>query len=659
MASISGTSSSIPEEPDMNKPLIGTPNSVSYPPRAQVDTTALPTHTKRVFSSDRFVPQLVSDQARENPGHVALVGDSTQLTYGDLDNGSNRLAHHLRTLGLSVNSVVAVCMRRSPLTALASLAVLKAGAAYLPVDPNYPRERLSFILTDAHVALVLSDSSVVDRLPAGNWQQIVLDRPDATDGMLNWQATQICPDQLAYVIYTSGSTGTPKGVEITHKNLLNLVLWHQKAFAITPDDHATQFASFGFDAAVWELWPHLTAGAAVHFVPEEVRSSPELLKDWLIHQEITITFVPTAMAERLIVLDWPVDTRLRFLLTGADTLHHYPRPGLPFALINNYGPTEATVVATSGRVASEKGKPSQRPPIGRPIDGAEIYIVDESMNLVPRGEVGELCVAGSGVARGYVNSPELTEKKFMPDPFVNRRDARLYRTGDLGRWLPDGQIEYIGRVDDLIKIRGYRIEPNEIVAVLDTHPGVQASAVIDRKNGTDSQHLVSYIVVNPGHACPIASQLRDLLRSRLPDYMIPAVFVVLPDLPLTSNGKLDRKALPPPDTSNTLPDENYLSPRTVLEGKISALVANLLGIPQVGVNDNLFLIGGHSLFGTQLIARIRDNFGVELPLRSVFESPTPALLAQEIERLIVTTIEAMSEDEVQNILKQAASGADR
>ncbi|HWG88980.1 MAG TPA: AMP-binding protein, partial [Candidatus Acidoferrales bacterium] len=288
-----------------------------------------------------------------------------QLTYGDLNDGANRLAHHLKTLGLRPNSVVAVCMRRSPLTALASLAVLRAGAAYLPLDPNYPRERLSFILTDAHVSLVLSDSSVVDRLPPGNWQQILLDREDATDGMpTDSQTTQICPDQLSYVIYTSGSTGTPKGVEITHKNLLNLVLWHQKAFAVTGGDRATQFASFGFDAAVWELWPHLTAGAAVHLTPEEVRSSPELLRDWLVDQEITITFVPTALAERLIMLDWPATTKLRVLLTGADTLHHYPRPGLPFALINNYGPTEATVVATSGYVPSEKRNLAQRPAIG-------------------------------------------------------------------------------------------------------------------------------------------------------------------------------------------------------------------------------------------------------------------------------------------------------
>jgi amino acid adenylation domain-containing protein len=619
-------------------------------------TNSVLASSKRAFSADRFVPQLVSDHARQHPGHIALVDDSMQLTYGELDDRTNRLAVYLKALGVVANTVVAVCMRRSPLTALASLAVLKAGAAYLPIDPKYPRNRLSFILTDAHVPLLLSDSTVADRLPEGSWRLILLDRDDAGRTQAAWHASQISPDHLSYVIYTSGSTNRPKGVEITHENLLNLVFWHQKAFAVTADDRATQFASFGFDAAVWELWPHLTAGAAVHFTPEEVRSSPELLKDWLVDQEITITFVPTALAERLITLDWPLATKLRFMLTGADTLHHYPRRGLPFALINNYGPTEATVVATSGPVAPERRDPELRPPIGRPIDGTEIYIVDESLNPVPGGEVGELCIGGAGVGRGYVNNPELTTKNFVPNPFSSRPYARLYRTGDLGRWLPDGQIEYIGRVDDMIKIRGYRVEPNEIIGVLDTHPAVQASAVIEEQDGTGNKRLVAYIVVNHAQARPTATELRDLLLSRLPDYMIPAIFVVLTDLPLTPNGKLDREALPPPEASNTLVDENYLSPRTVLEEKLSALVADLLFVPRVGVNDHLFLIGGHSLFGTQLIARIRDNFGVELPLRSVFESPTPALLAQAIERLMATRIGAMSEDEIQRTLEQAISG---
>jgi len=627
------------------------------PIASSTGSSALSIHIKRVFPSDRSIPQLISHQARENPCHIALDDGSMRLTFGELDDRANQLAHRLKELGAATNTAVAVCMRRSPLAALASLAVMKAGAAYLPIDPNYPRERLSFILSDSRAPIVLSDSVVAGKLPEGNWRLLLLDREDfAGRTPRALEGTEVCPDHLAYVIYTSGSTGTPKGVEITHANLLNFVRWYQKAFAVTSGDRATQLTSFGFDAAVAELWPHLAAGSSLLVTPDEVRSSPELLRDWLIDQEITIAFVPTALAERLITLDWPIVTRLRLLLTGADTLHHYPRRGLPFALINNYGPTEATVMATSGHVvAPEAADADQRPPIGRPIDGTEIYIVDESLNPVPRGEIGELCIGGAGVGRGYVNSPELTAKKFVPDPFMNNPGARLYCTGDRARWLPDGQIEYIGRVDNLIKIQGYRIEPNEVIGVLDRHPAILASAVVARQDGRDNPRLVAYLVLNGAQVGPTVTELRELLRSRLPAYMMPAIFVVISALPMNSNGKLDREALPAPVASNVLPDENYVAPRTVLEEKLSALVANLLGVAQVGVNDNLFLIGGHSLFGTQLIARMRDNFGVDLPLRSVFESPTPALLAQEIERFMATKIGAMSEDEIQRALKQATS----
>ena len=635
-------------------------NSLALTPTPLASVTgssAPPIHIKRVFPSVQSVPQLISHQVRENPGHIALDGSSMRLTYGELDDRANQLAHRLKELGVAPNTVVAVCVRRSPLAALASLAVMKAGAAYLPIDPSYPRERLAFILSDSRAPIVISESAVAGKLPEGNWRLLLLDREDLagrTPGALG--CTEIFPDHLAYVIYTSGSTGTPKGVEITHANLLNLVCWYQKAFAVTPDDRATQLTSFGFDAAVAELWPHLAAGASVLFTPEEVRSSPELLRDWLVDHEINIAFAPTALAERLITLDWPIITRLRLLLTGADTLHHYPRLGLPFVLVNNYGPTEATVMATSGRVmASETADADQRPPIGRPIDGAEIYIVDECLNPVPGGEIGELCIGGAGVGRGYVNSPELTAEKFVPDPFINNPNARLYRTGDRARWLPDGQIEYIGRVDNLIKIQGYRIEPNEIIGVLDRHPAILTSAVVARQDGMENPRLVAYIVLDGAQARPTVTELRELLRSRLPAYMMPAIFMVMPDLPMNSNGKLDRETLPAPVAANVLPDENYVAPRTLLEEKLSALVANLLGVAQVGVNDNLFLIGGHSLFGTQLIARMRDKFGVELPLRTVFESPTPALLAQEIERLMATKIGAMSEDEIQRALKQTTS----
>lgn len=639
----------------MYKSLIPAPKFVWRPRGPQPEVGAVSAPSKQTSSLDRCVPQLVSEQARRDPRRIALSDGSTHLTYAELEHRANRLAHRLKALDADSNAVVAVCMHRSPLAPLASLAIMKAGAAYLPLDPNYPHERLSFILTDASARLVLTDSSVVDRLPEGSWRIILADCEHAVEAPAV-DLGHASPNDLSYVIYTSGSTGTPKGVEITHRNLLNLVFWHQKTFAVTEDDRAAQFASFGFDAAVWELWPYLTAGAEVRFTPEDVRSSPELLRDWLVDHEIAIAFVPTVLAEQLITLDWPLHTRLRSLLAGADTLHHYPRPGLPFALINNYGPTEATVVTTSGRVMPRERNHEQRPPIGRTIDGAEVYIVDESLNPVPRGEAGELCIGGAGVGRGYVNSPELTAKKFVADPFTNKLGSRLFRTGDRCRWLPDGQIEYISRLDDLVKIRGHRVEPNEIVAALDMHPAVKASAVMARQDDTDELHLVAYLVMNEAEKRPTTAQLCDALLRRLPAYMVPAVFVVLPDLPLTLNGKIDREALPRPDEGNCLPDEGSLSPRTLLEEKLSALVTHLLGVTHVGVDQNLFLVGGHSLFGTQLIARIRDNFGVDLPLRSVFESPTLALLAQEIERAIATRIDMMSEDEVQFALKHALPG---
>jgi acyl carrier protein len=356
----------------------------------------------------------------------------------------------------------------------------------------------------------------------------------------------------------------------------------------------------------------------------------------------------------LITLEWPASTRLRFLLTGADTLHHYPRPDLPFALINNYGPTEATVVATSGRVLPQSGA-ERRPSIGRPIDNTTIYIVDESLHLTRSGETGELCIAGLGVAKGYVNSPELTAKKFVRDPFAGRPGARLYRTGDLARWLPDGEIEYVGRVDNLIKIRGYRIEPNEIVSVLNTHPAVENSAVVAREDGTGNLRMLAYVVINQAQASPSAGELRKLVRAHLPDYMVPAAFLEIPELPLNANGKLDREALPPPENSKMLLDHNYVPPQTALEERLSAVVAELLRVDRVGINDNFFLIGGHSLFGTQLIARIRDNFGVELPLRSVFESSTPALLARKIEELLMTRIDSMDENQIQRALEHSGA----
>ena len=602
-------------------------------------------------ASEKLVLTWLAERADAAPEAVAVVSESESLTYKELDQRANQLAHHLQSLGVGPEVVTAICLERSVTTVVAALAVLKAGGAYLPLDPGYPPDRLAFILDDARPLAVITQSKLIARAGSGSWRVVSLDDASSQvwSGSCDRPSANVAPANLAYVIYTSGSTGQPKGVQVTHYGLSNLVAWHMNAFGVTADDRATQLASLGFDAAVWEIWAHLCAGASLYLVPEVVRVSPELLRDWMVAKKITISFVPTALAERLILADWPKGTALRFLLTGADTLHHYPG-SLPFTLINNYGPTEATVVATSGPIGRQR--PDVRPPIGRPIANTAIHILDGHLQSVPAGEVGEMYIGGAGVARGYLNHPELTAEKFIPDPFNSGNGARLYRTGDLARWLPDGQIAYVGRADEQIKIRGFRIEPNEIVSLLNSHPAVQGSAVVAQEDASGTKRLLAYIVSDRASS-PNASELRTLVLNQLPDYMLPSTFIRVDELPMTANGKLDRDALPSADAGNTLQEDEFVAPRTPLEERVTAIIANLLGLDRVGVNENFFLIGGHSLLGTQLIARVRDAFGVDLSLRSIFDSPAPAELAKEIERLMVARLDAMSAEEIQRLLHQA------
>jgi amino acid adenylation domain-containing protein len=506
-------------------------------------------------------------------------------------------------------------------------------------------------LNDAQAPVLVTHLDIAERLPGNQSQVVALDVDGTQIAGLPFEAPpcSATAGDLAYVIYTSGSTGQPKGVEIAHRSLLNLVYWHQHTFAVEPFDRATQLAGIGFDAAVWEVWPYLAAGASVHLPDEDTRIAPELLRDWLVAHGITITFVPTALAERLMALEWPTEAALRVLLTGADTLHQFPSPSLPFMVVNNYGPTECTVVATSGPVLPDK-RPDARPSIGQPIFNTEIYILDERMQPVAVGVPGELYIGGPGVARGYRKRPELTAEKFVPNPFGAEPDARLYKTGDLARYLPDGQIDFLGRIDTQIKIRGYRLEPDEIVTLLNRHPQVQESVVIAREDAPGEKYLVAYVIPVP-QSEPTSSGLQNFLGKQLPEYMVPAVFVRLSSLPLTSHGKVDRAALPAPDAENHMRDEDLRAPRNVVEERVAGILAGLLKVKCVGVDDNFFLLGGHSLLGTQVIARVRDAFGVELPLRSLFDHPTVAAISAEIERLIFTKLEGMSRDEVQRALK--------
>lgn len=590
--------------------------------------------------SERSLCRRIAACAARTPDRTAVAHGNDCLSYADLDRRSNRIAARLRAEGVGAEGCIGLLMERSPRYVVAALAVMKTGAAFLPLDFTTPPERLAYILTDSTAALLLSEGNPPGLPPKPPCP--VLDVASLLAGPANAipsDAVETSPDSLAYIIYTSGSTGRPKGVEITQANLLNLIDWHQVAFGVTASDRASQIAGLGFDAAVWEIWPTLAAGAGLHIADEQTRRSPQALQDFIVAEKITICFAPTLLAEQLLSMTWPADTALRTLLTGADTLHRRPAAELPFVLVNNYGPTECTVVATSGVVPAAEGNES--PSIGWPIRNATVAILDEKRRPVPPGEVGELCLAGALVGRGYRNNPALTAERFIHSPLTpGENPIRLYCTGDRARLLPGGEIAFLGRLDEQVKIRGYRVELGEIVACLDRCPGIETSAVILHTAG-DVPTLIAYVVLTrDGNGKNLtANDVQEFLAPRLPDYMIPASFVPLADLPVTTNGKFDRSALPAPTADNVLPGrhapasaEATVNSATGVQQQLADLVASLLGQPAVGAEQNFFLVGGHSMFGVQLLSHIQDLFDVKLTLRQLFSTPTIAGLAAEIVR---------------------------
>ncbi|RVG81694.1 amino acid adenylation domain-containing protein, partial [Sinorhizobium meliloti] len=588
------------------------------------------------YPSERCIHELFEQQVQRAPEAVALVHEDEELSYGELNARANRLAHHLIALGVRPDQPVAICLERSPAMVVGLLAILKAGGAYLPLDPAYPSARLRQIVEDAaprrlfcdaagRAALgpeALVDLTVVDletATPA--WAELPASNPDP-------RALGLSPRHLAYVIYTSGSTGTPKGVMVEHRSLVNLTAWHVQTFCRQPETCCTLTAGVAFDASTWELWSALCNRSTLLLPPRAAAGDSSRLLQWWRDQPLDAAFLATPLATTALE-DKLINPTLEYLLIGGDRLQRVPsRLPSPLKLINNYGPTEVTVVATSGRLFSDNVVPH----IGRPISNTRLYLLDGHGAPVPFGAVGELYIGGAGVARGYLNRPELTAERFIASPFVE--GDRLYRSGDLGRYLPDGNLEFLGRNDDQVKIRGFRIEPGEIAARLCEHAWVREAVVVARQDRAGDQQLVAYVVCGPEAGSDdedgsgLAGALRAHLGGRLPDYMVPAAFVRLEALPLTLNGKLDRQALPAPD-DEAYARAAYAAPRGAIETALAEIWAELLGVERVGRNDNFFELGGHSLLAVQLMERLRQlSLGVEV--RTLFARPVLADLAASL-----------------------------
>ncbi|GAA3845657.1 non-ribosomal peptide synthetase [Streptomyces phyllanthi] len=600
------------------------------------------------------VLELIAEQARLRPDAVAVVEGDRQLTYGELNARSNRLARHLRARGIGCEDVVGVCLQRGTGLMVALLGVLKAGAAYLPLDADHPGQRMQYMLQAAGATLVITQSEVADRLESTavpqlliNGDQAATDTHPASD-----LPAQAGPGNLAYVIFTSGSTGRPNGVFIEHSAMSVRLVELGRQYGITPADSTLQFASITFDATVDQLFSVLMYGGRLVLRGAELWTPARVLRE-IRAQRVTMVEMTPAVWE-LAISDlsasdlsagYGLGPDFRLLNLGGEAVpagalaDWFERTSVP--VLNTYGPTEATITSMAWLMR----EPVSPVPIGLPVAGTTVYVLDTRLRPVPVGVAGELFIGGPGVARGYGGRPALTARRFVADPFA-ADGSRMYRTGDRVRWSAAGRMEFLGRADDQVKVRGVRIEPGEIEAALAAHPGVQV-AVVTPFGESAQVRLVAYVVpADPSEGIPDSGDLRGHLRQSLPESMIPSVFVELAGLPLTSSNKIDRAALPVPDIGRTDQDGSYVAPSTPAEELLAGIWAELLGADHVGAEDNFFELGGHSLLATQVISRIRDAFGTEVPLAALFDQPTVRELAQVVEERILDEIERMSDDEV-------------
>lgn len=577
---------------------------------------------------ERLAHELFEDRTRRAPDGLAVECGARRLTYAQLNARANQVARALIARGVRPDGRVGLCIPRGTDLVIGMLGTLKAGGAYVPLDPTYPAGRLQHMMKSSDPVVLLADRNVVCTLPSHGAPILFLDeagidRESTAD--LEPARVGVRANHLAYVIYTSGSTGMPKGVMVEHGSLVNLINWHCEAFDVRPGSRCSCAASVGFDAATWEVWPPLIAGGTLCIAPQALSRDPQALLAWWAEQSLDVSFLTTPVAE--LALAAGMHSRgLRTLLVGGDRLRQHPGRR-PFRVINNYGPTESTVVATSGAIAVDD--PVLH--IGRPIANGRVYILDRHLRPAPVGATGEIYVGGRGVARGYLDRPELTAERFLADPFSSDARARMYRTGDLARWRADGSIEFLGRNDDQVKIRGFRIELGEIEAQLARCEAVREAVVLAREDTPGEKRLVAYVIPREQSTVAVV-EVREALRTVLPEYMMPAAFVVLEKLPLTANGKVDRRALPKPDTEAKA-DSPYEPPAGEIEEAVAGIWRQLLPVEHVGRNDHFFELGGHSLLATQMVLRVRDALLIGVSMRDVFDHPTLRRFAARLDDL--------------------------
>ncbi|WP_164021357.1 non-ribosomal peptide synthetase, partial [Pyxidicoccus trucidator] len=584
------------------------------------------------YPRESTLPDVFAQVVARHPDKVAVEFEDTKLTYRQLDAHSNRLAHHLRSLGVSTDARVAIAVERSLELVVALVGILKAGAAYVPLDPAYPRERLAAMVEDARPRVLITTGALLAKLPAEGLSTVLLEESSLAEAPAHAPPPAALPDSLAYIDFTSGSTGRPKGVGTTHRAVLRTFFGVDYAH-FGPEETFLLNAPISFDASTLELWGALLHGARLVVMPPQPHSLEELGRT-LQRSGVTTLWLTSGLFTQMVEGNLEGLRTVKQVLTGGDVVSapHVRRvlEALPASVVNGYGPTESTVFATSHSMTAPSHAEGASLPIGRPLAHTRVYVLDAHGQPVPIGVPGELFIGGDGLARGYMEQPALTAERFVPNPFSSAPGARLYRTGDKARWRADGSLDYLGRLDFQVKLRGFRIELGEIEATLARHPHVREALVLVREDSPGDQRLVGYFT---SQAQPLEpSALRAFLKEHLPEYMVPGALVPLEAFPLTPNGKVNRKALPAPEASLLASASVYVAPRTPTEERLASLWAEVLRVERVGIHDHFFELGGHSLLATQVVARIRSAFNIELPLRALFEAPTLEQLARRVEQ---------------------------